>query len=135
MERSEIERVKGILYAMRDEMSQPSPKRDEIVVENAPDSLDRVQNAADRDLAIRQIEIDFNRLQSVNLALSRIEDGTYGICLSCEEEISIKRLRAVPWASYCVRCQDIADRERSAPGEEEFASSAHGSHVRDTLEI
>jgi DnaK suppressor protein len=121
MERAEIERFKGILQSLRNEISQPGRKRDEIAVENAPDTLDRVQGAAERDLAIRQIESDFSRLQSVKLALARIEDGTYGTCLLCEEEISPKRLRAVPWASYCIRCQDIADRERRGAEEEELA--------------
>jgi DnaK suppressor protein len=37
-------------------------------------------------------------------------DGSYGTCLHCEEEISPKRLDAVPWAAYCIRCQEIADR-------------------------
>ena len=126
MERAEIERFKGILHELRNEISQPGRKRDEIVVENAPDTLDRVQGAAERDLAIRQIESDFSRLQSVKLALARIEDGTYGTCLLCEEEISPKRLRALPWASYCIRCQDIADRERRGSEDEELA--LHGSH-------
>jgi DnaK suppressor protein len=126
MERAEIERFKGILHELRNEISQPGRKRDEIAVENAPDTLDRVQGAAERDLAIRQIESDFSRLQSVKLALARIEDGTYGTCLMCEEEISPKRLHALPWASYCIRCQDIADRERHGSEEEELV--LHGGH-------
>jgi DnaK suppressor protein len=126
MERAEIERFKGILHALRNEISQPGRKRDEIAVENAPDTLDRVQGAAERDLAIRQIESDFSRLQSVKLALARIEDGTYGTCLLCEEEISPKRLQALPWASYCIRCQDIADRERRGSEEDELA--LHGTN-------
>jgi DnaK suppressor protein len=128
MERQEMERVKRILHELQAAVSQPGRKRDEIVVENVPDTLDRVQSAADRDLAILQIESDFTRLQSVKLALSRIEDGTYGTCLMCEEEISPKRLSAVPWASYCVRCQDIADRERSGAEEGELVGAMHGSH-------
>jgi DnaK suppressor protein len=126
MERAEIERFKGILHELRNEISQPGRKRDEIAVENAPDTLDRVQGAAERDLAIRQIESDFSRLQSVKLALARIDDGTYGTCLMCEEDISPKRLHALPWASYCIRCQDIADRERHGSEEEELV--LHGSH-------
>jgi DnaK suppressor protein len=127
MERAEMERFKGILHTLRNEVSQPGRKRDEIVVENAPDTLDRVQGAAERDLAIRQIESDFSRLQSVKLALARIDDGTYGTCLMCEEEISPKRLRAVPWASYCIRCQEIADREQQS-GSEEEELVLHGGH-------
>jgi RNA polymerase-binding transcription factor len=128
MERQEMERVKRVLHELQAEVSQPGRKRDEIAVENVPDTLDRVQIAADRDLAILQIESDFTRLQNVKLALARIEDGTYGTCLMCEEEISDKRLRAVPWASYCIRCQEAADRERAKSEDGELVGATHGSH-------
>jgi DnaK suppressor protein len=60
--------------------------------------------------------IDMKLLREVSDALHRIELGQYGICLECEEPISPKRLDAVPWARYCVTCQEsiaarIADGE------------------------
>ena len=128
MEHEDLERFKRILHTLRDEISQPGRRRDEIVVENAPDTLDRVQGAAERDLAIRQIESDFSRLQSVKLALERIEDRSYGTCMSCDEEISTKRLRAVPWASYCIRCQEMADRKQGEAADQELVGTMHGSH-------
>jgi DnaK suppressor protein len=93
------------------EVERPLHKRDEIAVENVPDSIDLVQRATERELAIRQIESDFNRLQSLRVALQRIDDGTYGTCIRCDGDIGNKRLSAVPWTSYCVACQDLADRE------------------------
>jgi DnaK suppressor protein len=42
--------------------------------------------------------------------LGRIADGTYGACRQCEEEIGHKRLNAIPWATFCIRCQELADR-------------------------
>ena len=121
----EMERFKQILETMLGNMEQPLQRRDEIAVENAPDTLDRVQNAAERELAIRQIESSFSRMQSVRLALQRIADGSYGTCLRCDEEISRKRLQAVPWASYCVKCQDIADREKAEPESENVGMFMH----------
>ena len=112
MERSEVERFRQILTATLKKMGQPLDRRDEIAIENAPDDIYRVQGAVERELAIRQLESNFSRIQSVKLALERIEDGTYGTCIECEQEISPKRLKAVPWASCCVHCQEIADRER-----------------------
>lgn len=50
-------------------------------------------------------------------ALRRIEDGSFGKCLHCEEEISPKRLAAVPWASFCIQCQEHADRNRDEGNE------------------
>ena len=50
--------------------------------------------------------IDMKLLREIADALQRIEHGTYGVCLECEEPISVKRLEAVPWARYCVKCQE-----------------------------
>ena len=50
--------------------------------------------------------IDMKLLREISDALHRIEQSQYGICLECEEPISPKRLDAVPWARYCVGCQE-----------------------------
>jgi len=50
--------------------------------------------------------IDVRHLREINDALHRIDTEMYGICLECEEPISQKRLDAVPWAKYCVTCQE-----------------------------
>ena len=50
--------------------------------------------------------IDMKLLREISDALVRIEHGNYGVCLECEEPISAKRLEAVPWARYCVTCQE-----------------------------
>ena len=50
--------------------------------------------------------IDMKLLREISDALRRIDSGHYGVCLECEEPISGKRLEAVPWARYCVTCQE-----------------------------
>jgi len=60
--------------------------------------------------------IDMKLLREVGDALRRIEHDTYGVCAECEEPISTKRLDAVPWARYCVTCQE-AIAARIADGE------------------
>jgi DnaK suppressor protein len=50
--------------------------------------------------------IDMRHLREINDALHRMDTEQYGICLECEEPISAKRLDAVPWAKYCVTCQE-----------------------------
>jgi len=61
--------------------------------------------------------IDMKLLREISDALHRLDAGIYGICMECEEPISAKRLDAVPWARYCVSCQErIA--ARIAAGEE-----------------
>jgi DnaK suppressor protein len=49
--------------------------------------------------------IDMKLLREISGALHRIDQGHYGVCMECDEPISAKRLEAVPWAKYCVRCQ------------------------------
>ena len=76
-----------------------------------------VQHAAERELAIRNLDRESNLLRNVRSALRRIEDGSFGICLHCEEEISPKRLAAVPWAPYCIQCQEQADKNQDEGNE------------------
>ena len=55
--------------------------------------------------------IDMKLLRQIGDALHRMDVGHYGVCPECEEPISSKRLDAVPWARYCVTCQEsIASR-------------------------
>ena len=68
--------------------------------------------------------IDMKLLREVSDALHRIDTGQYGICLECEEPISQKRLDAVPWARYCVTCQEsIAARVASGEMEDEYEAA------------
>ena len=93
-------------------MSQVLRNREGIAIEKSPDALDEVQNAAERELAIRNLDRESNLLRNVRAALARIDEGTFGVCLHCEEDISLKRLNAVPWAPYCIQCQEIADKSQ-----------------------
>jgi len=110
MNQTELEKYKKILEAKQAELSAGLRNRDEIAIEKTPDALDEVQLAGERELAIRNLDRESNLLRNVRGALSRIADGSYGICMHCEEEIKPKRLDAVPWTKYCIRCQEAADR-------------------------
>ena len=121
MQPTELRHFKEVLRGILDSAEDMLRRRDEIAVENAPDALDRIQGATDRELAICRIESDFSRLQSVRTALQRIADGTYGTCFRCEREIAPKRLKAVPWAAYCLACQTSADTQRRGTTYEEVA--------------
>jgi len=101
---------KSVLEAKRTELSYSLRNRDEIVIEKAPDALDEVQLAGERELAIRNLDRDSNMLRQIRRALARIADGSYGVCLHCEEDISPKRVNAVPWAAFCIKCQEQVDR-------------------------
>ncbi len=95
-------------------------KRDGIAVERSADPSDEAQHAIDRDLSVSVLDHDAGVLSAVRSALRRIERGAYGVCQSCDCEISDKRLAAMPWALYCIECQENLDREGEA--EETFAA-------------
>ena len=110
MTKAELEKYKNILGAKQAELTGALRNRDEIVIEKAPDALDEVQLAGERELAIRNLDRDSNMLRQIRRALARIADGSYGVCLHCEEYISPKRMNAVPWAAFCIKCQEQVDR-------------------------
>ncbi len=112
MTKTEINKYREILEAKQTELAQVLRNRDGITIEKSPDALDEVQNAAERELAIRNLDRESNLLRNVRAALHRIDEGMFGVCLHCEEDISPKRLNAVPWAPYCIGCQEIADRNQ-----------------------
>ena len=62
-------------------------------------------------VSMRLNRLDYAQLRLIDEALDRIESGDYGVCLSCEEGIPDKRLTALPWAKYCVTCQDSVTGE------------------------
>jgi DnaK suppressor protein len=112
MTKLELSRYRNVLEAKQGELVQLVRNRDGIVIERSPDALDEVQHATERELAIRNLDRDFILLRSIRGALLRIEDGSFGVCLRCEEDISPKRLAAVPSTPFCIGCQEIADRNR-----------------------
>jgi DnaK suppressor protein len=72
---------------------------------------DQAQLSHDEFVCLRLNGLDYAQLRLVEEALDRLNSGDYGICLSCEEPIAPKRLRAISWARYCVKCQDTVGRE------------------------
>jgi len=110
MTKNELSRFRKILEARQTELAKVLRNREGIAIEKSPDALDEVQHAAERELAIRNLDRESHLLRNVRAALQRLDDGSYGTCLHCDEDISPKRLEAVPWAGYCIRCQEIADR-------------------------
>ena len=110
MTKTELNKYKTLLETKQAELAGGLRNREGIAIEKTADALDEVQLAGERELAIRNLDRESNMLRNVRGALSRIADGSYGVCLHCEEEISLKRLNAVPWTAYCIKCQEAADR-------------------------
>jgi DnaK suppressor protein len=109
----DLKKYRNMLEAKQAELEQFIRNREGITIEKSPDALDEVQHAAERELAIRNLDRESNLLRNVRAALRRVEDGSYGVCLHCEEDINPKRLNAVPWAPFCIQCQEQYDKNRA----------------------
>jgi DnaK suppressor protein len=69
---------------------------------------DQAQLSHDEFVSLHLNSLDYVQLRLIEEALDRLRSGDYGICLSCEQPIPAKRLQALPWARYCVTCQEEA---------------------------
>jgi len=110
MTKTEFNKYKQLLETKQTELAGGLRNREGIAIEKTADALDEVQLAGERELAIRNLDRESNLLRNVRAALDRMADGSYGVCLHCEEDISPKRLNPVPWTAYCTKCQEAADR-------------------------
>jgi len=90
---------------------QQSIEQAETAIRDRADSIprDAAEAASDHSLersVIAQLVVNRNRLRLVEVALDRIRSGTFGCCAHCGDAIGLKRLQAIPSASYCVNCQE-----------------------------
>lgn len=113
MNKNEIDRFREILTARQTDLAPQLRNRDGIAIEKTSDALDQVHLAMERELVTRNLERESKVLGDVRAALARIEEGSYGTCLDCGEEIGLKRLKAVPWTPLCIACQEQDDRNRT----------------------
>jgi DnaK suppressor protein len=72
---------------------------------------DQAQVTHDEFVSLHLNSIDYVQLRLVDEALDRLGAGDYGICQACEEAIPAKRLRALPWARYCIPCQETVGNQ------------------------
>ncbi len=84
--------------------------------ENFPDPTDRASLEADRNFMLRIRDRESKLIKKIKKALERIEDGTFGICESCGEDISIKRLKARPVTTQCIDCKTKEEALEKALG-------------------
>jgi DnaK suppressor protein len=91
-------------------------EEEEDAAELPADDLDVARSLEDQETEAGLIERCEYQLKAIDAALSRLERGRYGICEKCKEEIPIERLKAVPFAAYCIDCQKQRN-ERTRPGE------------------
>lgn len=84
--------------------------------ENFPDPTDRASHETDRNFLLRVKDRERKLISKVQEALKRIDDGTYGVCELCGEEISQKRLEVRPVTTCCIECKKEEEEQEKARG-------------------
>lgn len=113
MNGTDVIKYKAMLTTRRDEMQRKTSQWEDLWIVPSHEQIETVQLAGEREFAARTLEREGKSLAQIRSALQRIEDGDFGVCLECEEPISPKRLAAVPWASYCLHCQERHDAQEA----------------------
>src|SRR5580704_13250999 len=96
MNNSQLDVFRKALKSRQTELTAGRLSREALTIETSADELDRIQLAQERDYAMKALDRESTRWREIRAALERIDNGYFGICLNCEEEIASKRLAAIP---------------------------------------
>jgi DnaK suppressor protein len=77
------------------------------------DTLDQANFQSEMDFTFYRLLREGSNRENILRALQKIDEGSYGICEMCEEEISSKRLKAIPYARHCITCQTHLENEEA----------------------
>ncbi len=104
--------IRTILLKKRQELLASSTRHTEALATSVqtPDEVEFAIRSAQQDLSAATMELRSRTLREVESALKRVAGGTYGECEACGEEISANRLKAIPWARYCLDCQELRSK-------------------------
>jgi DnaK suppressor protein len=87
-------------------------QKDEIPDLDVGDEADAATQTTERELLFELSDNERQTLDAVEAALRKITQGAYGLCESCREKIGAERLKAIPHARYCIKCQARFDTPR-----------------------
>ena len=111
MNKSSLKEIKEKLLIERDLLIEKL-KGNDLSVDDAetPDPVDLAVRNYSKNVMLAVSENESKQLALTDEALLRIEDNEYGVCQNCEKEINSKRLAAIPWARYCLACQELLEQ-------------------------
>jgi DnaK suppressor protein len=103
---------RSLLLKKRDELLASTRREPEALSANvqSPDAVEFAVRTVEQDVTVLTANLRSNTLREIERALARCAGGTYGLCEACDEDISPARLKAIPWARYCVSCQELRSR-------------------------
>ena len=114
MNKKDLNTIKKLLEQQLEELLEDADKTASEMADekaNFPDPTDRASLESDRNFELRIRDRERKLIGKIREALERIEDGEYGLCESCEEEIGIARLKARPVTTMCIDCKTEQERQ------------------------
>ncbi|MCX7945058.1 MAG: TraR/DksA C4-type zinc finger protein [Deltaproteobacteria bacterium] len=114
MRKNEIEKIRKILLTQKEELIKKTQDtmldESEFDKDDLPDEIDHASFEYNQSLTLRLRDREQYLLNKIIKALKMIDEGTYGICESCGDNIDIKRLMARPVATLCIKCKEEQER-------------------------
>ncbi|MEJ2662221.1 MAG: TraR/DksA family transcriptional regulator [Desulfobacteraceae bacterium] len=108
LQREDVEYLKDLLSKQLDELLVRAEKIVAELIRNgdlSADIIDQASSDIGRNYTLRICDRESRLIRKIKTALTKIEDGTFGICESCDEEIGVERLKVRPVTAYCIRCK------------------------------
>jgi len=119
MDEAEIEHFKEELEVqrerLRNSLRRAEAEQRDLDTDRPPELGDFCAQTATREYFFERISLQRRLLHRIEIALQRIQAGTFGECIACGEAVSRKRLQVMPWTEYCLRCQEERERRTTAP--------------------
>jgi DnaK suppressor protein len=114
MDKKRLENYRKKLQAKRDDLVRNIARVEEegraADEDTTVDLADKAANSYTKEFLFGQTNAERSFLHLIEEALRRMKAGSYGLCANCEDEVQQKRLDAVPWAKYCIECQEKQER-------------------------
>ncbi len=115
MKKKDLERFAARLRDEKDKVLNHTVKNIEADLtlnhDDLADEVDLASAELDQNVALRLRDRERHLLMKIEVALNKIEEGSFGTCELCEEPIEMKRLEARPVADLCIRCKEAQERE------------------------
>ena len=109
MKKKDLEKARKTLEQMRrsvlSEVQEKYAASREIGQSNVPDLADMSSNAYSREMLLNLSDAQNRKLKDIDAALERMDNDEYGICASCSEEITPRRMEVRPFSRYCIECK------------------------------
>lgn len=110
---AEVEAIRQTLVSKREQLvhlyRQDVQSGQESSDDSADDFVDRANNSYNRELMFSLSDAERQLLIQIDEAVGRLDGSAFGSCTNCSQAIGLPRLRAIPWARYCIDCQEAEE--------------------------